>query len=397
MKKIIIIIVAILTISLLLTACNVQASADSSAQVVDISASAQDASYILEQFLVNNSDRVYDTDGEYSAGQYISDAMQDIGIEVSSQKVSTSDNSYNIIGTIDAPDTDDCIIIGAHYDATGEGATDNGSGVTALLMIAELLYSNAQYLQCDIVLVAFAGEEAGLLGSYTYVNKMSDTQIANTKLMINIDSIAMGDNLMIYGENKQTDYVDALISSASSCTVDISYKPLYAGLCYAYDEYGYGYYDFIQNADHTPFALANIPTALYFSGSYDTFGNKYVESTVATNCVMNTDNDTWDTLVNSGILYADKIATVVTSVCSGIINEYDVLADASSEMVSELWYNAVVAYIVSIAIAIVVIILAIVYYKKLDKQAVMHGPAVGSEQGKGRVFSKPDSQDIFDI
>lgn len=399
MKKLSILIIIVLAVCLTFS-CSLTTVAVASTTTTSVSASATDADSLLSDFLTECPSRVYDTEGELAAAQYIYYYLEDIGLEVENNLLSYSanGNSFNIVATIDTDGTDDTIIIGAHFDATGEGATDNGAGVVALLMIAEQLYDNRDSLQCDIVIVAFAGEEAGLYGSVDYVNNMSDTDIANTKLMVNIDAIGIGDELMVSGQLTTTDYVDALIAGSEGSACELDYKPLSAGIDFTIDYYGYGYYEMLQNSDQTSFAIAGIPTAIYFSGSYDTLGSSYVESTIEANCVMNTTSDTYDTLVASGVDYSGRIVTVVNSVSNAILSQCDVLLDAPNQVPADGWFDYTAVSITYYAIVIVVIIIAVIYYKKLTRKAIISGQTGGNgAMGINRVFTKPDSEDIFDI
>jgi hypothetical protein len=103
------------------------------------------------------------------------------------------------------------VIVGAHYDSVpgdagvggGLGADDNASGVAVMLEVAERI---AHYKQeYDLVFVAFGAEEVGLLGSFHYVENMSEPDIARTIAMINLDSLSVGDKLYIHaGSNEKT-------------------------------------------------------------------------------------------------------------------------------------------------------------------------------------------------
>ena len=60
--------------------------------------------------------------------------------------------------------------------------------------------------------------------------------------------------------------------------------------------YYYGYTEIPQNSDQTPFRLAGIPTALFFSGTYDVKPWNYAESKDPNKSVMNSAQDTFDNL-----------------------------------------------------------------------------------------------------
>ena len=88
------------------------------------------------------------TEAETRAAAWIQDHLTGWGYEVQNQPFSytrggTDRTSQNLVAELKGQ-SDKVILIGAHYDSTGEkkgseGATDNGAGVAALLAVAEAL------------------------------------------------------------------------------------------------------------------------------------------------------------------------------------------------------------------------------------------------------------------
>jgi Zn-dependent M28 family amino/carboxypeptidase len=104
------------------------------------------------------------------------------------------------------------IIVGAHYDAVaaGAGADDNASGVGVLLEVAQRI--SKYKIDYDLVFVAFGAEEVGLRGSNHFVNQMSDEDKARTRVMVNFDSLLVGDKLYIHaGANELTQPRDEML------------------------------------------------------------------------------------------------------------------------------------------------------------------------------------------
>jgi len=52
------------------------------------------------------------------------------------------------------------------------GGDDDGSGITHLLAISRAIHRKKVKFDVDVELVAFAGEEQGLLGSHAYASEM---------------------------------------------------------------------------------------------------------------------------------------------------------------------------------------------------------------------------------
>ncbi|HYK39975.1 MAG TPA: M20/M25/M40 family metallo-hydrolase, partial [Candidatus Eremiobacteraceae bacterium] len=71
---------------------------------------------------------------------------------------------------------DEVVIIGAHLDSwdLGTGATDNGTGSTAVIAAARALIKSGVKPKRTIRFVLFTGEEQGLNGSREYVKKHKD-------------------------------------------------------------------------------------------------------------------------------------------------------------------------------------------------------------------------------
>jgi alkaline phosphatase isozyme conversion protein len=147
------------------------------------------------------------TTGETQAAEYIKTEFTKIGYPPQLQTFSfTNEKSgqklkgTNIIALKKGRSTRQ-IIVGAHYDSgdEGRGADDNASGIAVMLEAAE----QVKDLQTpySIVFIAFDAEEIDLNGSYEYVDQMSAGAITATVTMINLDSIAVGNDTNIYGSD----------------------------------------------------------------------------------------------------------------------------------------------------------------------------------------------------
>lgn len=94
----------------------------------------------------------------------------------------------NIIVEKQGLDTNRWIIIGAHYDSysNSPGANDNGSGVVACLIIAEIMQNIET--EAGIRIINFSAEEDGLIGSDHYVaNSLNKNE--QIDLMLNLDQL----------------------------------------------------------------------------------------------------------------------------------------------------------------------------------------------------------------
>ncbi len=107
--------------------------------------------------------------------------------------------SKNIIGSIKGNVTPDSIIVfTAHYDHLGAmgsqvyfaGANDNASGTALLLQLIK--YYKANPPAYTIVFIAFAGEEAGLIGSEYFVNHPT-FNLKSVRFLLNLDLMGNGE------------------------------------------------------------------------------------------------------------------------------------------------------------------------------------------------------------
>lgn len=111
---------------------------------------------------------------------YIVRELSALGLEPQIQKTTgvnrrltnpvTAGTVENVVARLQGTENRQSVLLVSHYDSvpTGPGASDDGSGVAALLETARALKSSAP-LQNDVVFLFTDGEEAGLLGANAFV------------------------------------------------------------------------------------------------------------------------------------------------------------------------------------------------------------------------------------
>jgi aminopeptidase YwaD len=167
--------------------------------------------------------------------------------------------------------TDEYIIIGAHYDHLGRGnfdslapsqigqihpgADDNASGTAGILELARLLAPQRGQLKRSILFMDFAGEELGLLGSAAWV-KDPTKPLAKAVAMINMDMIGRikDDKVYIGGVGTGSSFKAVLEQAQKDTPFKIEYS---AG--------GYA------SSDHTTFVTKKIPVLFFFSGLHSDY------------------------------------------------------------------------------------------------------------------------------
>ena len=222
---------------------------------------------LIRDFL-NIGTRVAGSEGETKAAQYIVAVLQAIGYTPETQPFTAdaggkSITSANVVAVKKGSSTQE-IIVGAHYDSTdaGPAADDNASGVAVMLEVAKLVQNET--VPYTIRFIAFGADESGLLGSYAYLNQMSQEEFENIIAMVDLDSLVAGDIAYIYSDEGQSSVRDWALEWAvgnglnlqTIRNVDLTDPDTKKG-----------------SSDYAPFRDAGIPYA-YFQTTNWTLGNK---------------------------------------------------------------------------------------------------------------------------
>lgn len=162
-------------------------------------------------------------------------------------------------------ETDEYVIIGAHYDHLGlggpnslapdqfgtphPGADDNASGTAGMLELARYFSSQPKHRR-GFLFLAFAGEELGLLGSTWYVNH-PEIPLEKAAAMINLDMIGRIQEAKVHVSGAGT-------GSTLQKTVD-EVAPHYNLKLVTADKGGYG------PSDHMAFNIKQVPVLFFFS------------------------------------------------------------------------------------------------------------------------------------
>lgn len=118
-------------------------------------------------------------------------------------------------------ETDELIIVGAHYDKVrvGTGTIDNWSGAALLPSLYQGLASRKRHY--TFVFIAFTGEEEGLIGSEYFVNHMSKDEVAKTKAMVNMDTLGLSFT-KVWVHNADQNLLHALLAVSGSLKLPVA-------------------------------------------------------------------------------------------------------------------------------------------------------------------------------
>jgi aminopeptidase YwaD len=175
--------------------------------------------------------------------------------------------AQNVIGLLPGNDPklrDEILIIGGHYDHVGfrrehkdgddyimNGADDNASGTTGMLMTAEAFSNMNKKPARSVLFIAFAGEEKGLYGSISYVNAPL-FPLEKTVGMLNLDMISRNgvDSLFLEGAVMSPD----LTSIVQKANEQVGMKLTL------------GQETYMSGSDHAPFFNKKVPFVFFFAG-----------------------------------------------------------------------------------------------------------------------------------
>ena len=204
-------------------------------------------------------------------------ASKDLSATVNSLYVTLTTEKVpvrNVMSMLPAEEkTDEYVVIGAHYDHIGtgkpskpgedsiyNGADDNASGTTGVLLAAESFVNAKQKPKRNIVFVNFSGEEKGLLGSKAFVDN-PPLPIQQCAAMLNMDMIGrnVGSSLFIGGNTR--------------CKELITLNEEENERLFGQDKFALEYTieNFFYRSDQASFALKKIPVIFYFTGEHDDY------------------------------------------------------------------------------------------------------------------------------
>ncbi len=195
----------------------------------------------------------------------------------------TDVRAENVLGFLEGSDPklkNEVLVVTSHYDHIGlvnnptatdkvnNGADDDGSGTTGVLLLAEAFMKAKKAgngPKRSILFMTVVGEEKGLLGSEWYAEHPI-FPIANTIANLNIDMIGRGDDdrpgnndfVYIIGSNMLSDDLDRIGKKANTDYVNITLDEKYNNRT---DPNRFYY-----RSDHYNFAKFGIPVIFYFNG-----------------------------------------------------------------------------------------------------------------------------------
>lgn len=207
------------------------------------------AFYFTKEKLIASLSQIQDSIAEF----IINEKHYSKNLSIDNYKIESEFIKYfksrNVIGKIEGKNKDSLIVITAHYDHLGKvgniyfpGANDNASGTAFMLNLAKYYTQNKP--ENTIIFIAFGAEEAGLVGSYYFVeNPLID--LKKIKFLLNFDIMGAGeDGIQIVNSSIFTKEYE-LLNSINSKNKFVKQIKKRGAAC---------------NSDHCPFYEKGVPS-----------------------------------------------------------------------------------------------------------------------------------------
>jgi Zn-dependent M28 family amino/carboxypeptidase len=181
------------------------------------------------------------------------------------EQTTTATDTFNIITETAGGNHDNVVMLGAHLDGVpeGPGINDNGSGSATLLETAVELAEAGE--TTNAVRFAWWGaEEVGLVGSYNYVDSLTEEDAAKIATYMNFDMVASPNYVVsVYDANEST-YEAPVEVPAGSIATEKAFTDYF-------DSIGQPWIDtaFDGRSDYDGFISVGIPSSGVFTGADD--------------------------------------------------------------------------------------------------------------------------------
>ena len=169
---------------------------------------------------------------------------------------------YNVIAELPGRNADNVVMAGAHLDSViaGPGINDNASGSAALLELALLLAKGTP--ENTLRFGWWAAEEQGLVGSESYVEKLSDDELDRIAAYLNFDMIASPNFIYgVYDADESSFAAPVVVPEGSEALEDLF------EVFFTWQDIPYEDSEFSGRSDYQAFILNGIPASGLFTGA----------------------------------------------------------------------------------------------------------------------------------
>ncbi len=190
---------------------------------------------------------------------------------MSTQTISETRTTQNVIAQSTTGNPDDVVMAGAHLDSVPDGAgiQDNGTGSGAILEIALQLAedfgandASSSRLENSVRFGWWGAEEFGLLGSIDYVVNLSDEELAKIAVYQNYDMIGSPNFVRFVYDGDGSDITPGIFVPAASSVLEQTFLDHFASKGLANEPTIIG-----QRSDHFAFCVSGVPCGGLFTGA----------------------------------------------------------------------------------------------------------------------------------
>jgi Zn-dependent M28 family amino/carboxypeptidase len=181
-------------------------------------------------------------------------------IHLVTDTVSEMRPTVNVIAETPGGRDDNVVVVGAHLDsvAAGPGIHDNGSGSAALIEVAQKM--RKVDVENKVRFIWWGAEELGLIGSYHYVDSLSEEELDDIALYLNFDMIASPNYVRFIYDGDGSAF--GLEGPAGSQAIENLYEDFYASQGLAWEPTQISF-----RSDYAGFFYAGIPFGGLFTGA----------------------------------------------------------------------------------------------------------------------------------
>jgi Zn-dependent M28 family amino/carboxypeptidase len=186
-------------------------------------------------------------------------------VSVLIDQTTTEVETFNIVTETPGGDHDNVVMLGAHLDSVpaGPGINDNGSGSATLLETAVQLAAAGD--TTNAVRFAWWGaEEVGLVGSYTYVDSLTEEDASKIATYMNFDMVASPNYVVSVYDADQSTYEAPVDVPAGSIATEKAFTDYFDSVDQPWIDTA-----FDGRSDYDGFISVGIPSSGVFTGADD--------------------------------------------------------------------------------------------------------------------------------
>ncbi|WP_068213382.1 M28 family peptidase, partial [Rathayibacter tanaceti] len=181
------------------------------------------------------------------------------------EQTTTDVETFSLVTETAGGDHENVVMLGAHLDSVpeGPGINDNGSGSAALLETAVQLAAAGE--TANAVRFAWWGaEEVGLVGSYTYVDSLTEEDAAAIATYMNFDMVASPNYVVSVYDADQSTYEAPVEVPAGSIATEKAFTDYFDSIDQPWIDTA-----FDGRSDYDGFISVGIPSSGLFTGADD--------------------------------------------------------------------------------------------------------------------------------